>query len=287
MELVILTPAMNSLPRLESCIASVRAQVDPVRGVAVLHRVHDANSADGTREFLDGVDGDEPGYRLEVHIRADRGMYDALNKAFAATGGDIVGHLNTDEQYLPGTLAFVGRFFEEHPDVDVLFGAAVVVDGAGGYICSRMPIRPARLHTRISHLCTFTASMFYRRGAIESLGTYFDTSFTAAGDADLVLRMLDAGLKMATTRRYLSTFVDSGDNLALSPLAGEEQRRLASGAPAWARRVPVLVETHHRVRKLLSGAYTLAPFQYVFITPGGRHETHRVDKPRGRWVNRQ
>ncbi len=37
-------------------------------------------------------------------MEEDCGMYDALNKAVAWGRGDILGHLNADEQYLPGIL---------------------------------------------------------------------------------------------------------------------------------------------------------------------------------------
>jgi len=282
----ILTPAMNSLPHLKSCIAAVRSQATHGEGIELVHRIHDAASSDGTRAYLDSLDRVAPGYRLETCIEPDDGMYDALNRAFAATTGEIVGHLNTDEQYLQGTLEFVSGFFQSHPGVDVLIGAVVVVEPGGGYICSRIPVAPRTLHTRISHLDTLTAGIFYRHRAIESLGVYFDTSFNIAGDADLVLRMLQAGLRMETTSRYLATFMDSGANLALSPRRAEEQQRLAAGAPAWARAAKPLLVAHHRLRKLLRGAYQLDPFQYPFVSPDGHTETHQVDNPRGRWIDR-
>ena len=51
-------------------------------------------------------------------------MYDAINRGFARASGDIVCWLNSDEQYLEGTLAKVADYFETHPDIDVLFGDA-------------------------------------------------------------------------------------------------------------------------------------------------------------------
>ena len=37
-------------------------------------------------------------------------MYDALNKGLRIARGDVLAYLNCDEQYLPGTLAFVTRY---------------------------------------------------------------------------------------------------------------------------------------------------------------------------------
>lgn len=260
--------------------------------IHVHHHVQDACSPDGTREVLSQrlAKSQEPkgnGYTFSYASEKDGGMYNALNRAFASTDGEIVGHLNADEQYLPGTLAFVADYFEKQPKVDVLFGAVVVTDADGNYICSRMPLTPQLLHTQVCHLCSFTASMFFRRSAIEKLGMYFDESFKAAGDADLICRMLKAKLKMVTVRRYFSIFSDSGDNLALSSTAKEERVRMSSLAPRWARELKVLVIISHYIRKLFYGTYTMRKFTYKFIMADGAGDKFvEVLRPKGRWASR-
>lgn len=99
MRISILTPTFNSLAHLRGCVASVRTQAVSGTTLSIHHQIHDARSTDGTREFLDGLAGEADGYRLAYRVEADDGMYDALNRAFAATDGEIVGHLNSDEQY--------------------------------------------------------------------------------------------------------------------------------------------------------------------------------------------
>lgn len=196
-------------------------------------------------------------------------MYDALNRAFAVTTGELTGHLNADEQYQPGALAKVWNWFQAHPQHNILFGAVVVTKGDGSYLCSRLPMIPKEMHTRLCHLCTFTAAMFYRRSVIEKLGKYFDTRFKCAGDADLVLRMIDADLRMGTLGETLSVFIDHGENLALSPQASVEQKRLAStyGFPAiYLRPFTSLV---HRIRKAAHGHYLPKKQHYSFMTPPG------------------
>jgi hypothetical protein len=232
-------------------------------------------------------------------------MYNALNKAFAATApsdttqlatsdvphptsyNSIVGHLNADEQYLPGTLRFVADFFEKHPKVDVLFGAVVVTDAEGNYICSRMPLKPQLWHTQVCHLATFTASMFFRRSAIEKLDCYFDESFQTAGDADLICRMLKAKLKMATVRRYFSVFVDSGDNLAETSQGRLEMRRMATYAPRIVQRLHNLIEGWQKGRKLFGGIYFMKPFTYQFFDKDLSLKQHNVRAPSGVWRNRR
>jgi len=291
--------------------------------VAVHHHIQDGGSTDGTRGFLEklaAVDGSSlvvdggsetldnehsATYQLTFASEADKGMYNALNKAFAATApsdttqlatsdvphptsyNSIVGHLNADEQYLPGTLRFVADFFEKHPKVDVLFGAVVVTDAEGNYICSRMPLKPQLWHTQVCHLATFTASMFFRRSAIEKLDCYFDESFQTAGDADLICRMLKAKLKMATVRRYFSVFVDSGDNLAETSQGRLEMRRMATYAPRIVQRLHNLIEGWQKGRKLFGGIYFMKPFTYQFFDKDLSLKQHNVRAPSGVWRNRR
>ena len=47
------------------------------------------------------------GYTLRVFKEPDAGMYDAINKGIAKMSGDLWAWINSDEQYLPGTLAYV------------------------------------------------------------------------------------------------------------------------------------------------------------------------------------
>ncbi len=288
MKISVLTPCFNAENWISACMMSVARQVSQL--FSLEHFVQDACSTDETLQILEskrclkkmGDKGDQ--YEFRFSSEKDSGMYDALNRAFSKTDGEVVGHLNADEQYLPGTLDFVAKFFEEHPDIDVLFGAAIVVDKDGNYICSRIPLKPQLLHTQLCHLCTFTASMFFRRAAIEKVGVYFDDSFKCAGDADLVCRMLKAKLKMATTRRYLALFADTGDNLALSPQAQREGVLMGERCPELFRKIIPVFELLHRLRKFLCGCYMLRPFSFKFIMTNGSEIICDVKTPKGKWV---
>src|SRR6266704_4923256 len=109
MRFSIITPSFRSSGWLKLCLASVADQ-----RVAVEHIVQDAGSDDGT---LDWLLRDK---RAKVFVEKDQGMYDAINRGLRRASGDILAYLNCDEQYLPGALAAVGKFFEQHSNVDVL-----------------------------------------------------------------------------------------------------------------------------------------------------------------------
>src|SRR3712207_3017954 len=107
----IITPSYNMLPYLKHCASSVRDQK-----VEHEHIIIDGNSSDGTKKWLEQTDG------IQWVSEKDNGMYDALNKGLQLAKGEIVAHLNADEQYLPGTLQFVVDFFDRHPEVDYIVG---------------------------------------------------------------------------------------------------------------------------------------------------------------------
>ena len=47
----------------------------------------------------------------------DAGQYDAINKGFANTGGDVMAWLNSDDKYTPWALWTVGEVFRQLPEV--------------------------------------------------------------------------------------------------------------------------------------------------------------------------
>ena len=105
----IITPSYNYAKYVRECIESVKAQ----EGVTFEHIVFDAVSTDGTLDIL----REYP--HLDVTVKPDRGMSDAINKGFRKAKGKWVMWLNTDDRLLPGALKAVAAFAEQHPEADV------------------------------------------------------------------------------------------------------------------------------------------------------------------------
>ena len=138
------------------------------------------------------------------HVRcADEGHFESY--------GDIIAHLNSDEQYLPGTLDLVNHFFMEHPTVEVLFGDAILIRADGTPLSYRRIVLPLRSHIVACHLGTLTCSTFFRRSVVER-GLSYKGDWRDVGDAALVLSWLDAGVKMAAIRQPLAVFTFTGVN---------------------------------------------------------------------------
>jgi len=267
----VVTPSLNQQQWLRLCVASVADQPD----VSVQHVVQDAGSTDGTVDWI------QSNARVQSVVEKDAGMYDAVNRGLRRATGDILAYLNCDEQYLPGTLARVGRFFADHPEVDMAFGNIVIVDENGGYLCHRKVQAPRLLHTWTCHLSTLSCAMFFRRGLIEREAFFFNPEYRCGGDAEWMTRLLRAGVRMRALGEFTSVFTRTGANLSRDARATVEKAKLARTAPAWVRAGVPLWILHHRLSRWRAGAYRQEPFTFSLYTQGSpeRRVQRRVERP--------
>ena len=89
MKISVVTAVYNSASTVGEAIASVAAQTYP----HVEHIVIEGQSSDGS---LDAVEAARHA-RMRVISEADTGIYDALNKGIAASTGDVVGFVHSDD----------------------------------------------------------------------------------------------------------------------------------------------------------------------------------------------
>jgi hypothetical protein len=122
----LVTPSYQQGQFLERTIASVLDQGYP----ALEYYVQDGGSRDETVEILRRYDELLSGWASEP----DGGQAMAINRGFESTTGEIMGWLNSDDLLLPGALAHVARYFADHPDVDVVYGNRLMIDGNDGQI---------------------------------------------------------------------------------------------------------------------------------------------------------
>lgn len=267
MKFSVITPTRNALDKLKRCVGSVRGQ----SGATVEHIVQDACSTDGTAAWL-AAQRD-----LKAVSEGDSGMYDAINRGWRRADGDVLSWLNSDEQYLPGTLEVVGRYFEQFPEVDFVYGDALIIDGQGALLAARREIRLSRRYIANAFLNAYSCTMFFRRRLWDRGLLPLDTSFRYAADMDLVLRLLEAGATYRKLPKYLSAFTMDGTNLSCDPRMTEEtaqiQRRFGAFSSPAMRRVVTL---GRYVERLLTGSYRRVDVTYEFAAD---------DQPKYRTVN--
>jgi glycosyltransferase involved in cell wall biosynthesis len=274
MRFSIITPSFNPSPWLNLCIASVADQ-----RVELEHIVQDAGSTDGTLDWL------EHDPRVMAIVERDSGMYDAVNRGLRRAQGDILAYLNCDEQYLPGCLEAVDRFFRKHPEVDVLFGDVVVVNSELNYMFHRKVQVPLTGHTWVAHLPVLTCATFFRRTILSHHGLFFDGRLRDVGDAEWMLRLLQNRICMATLQQFTSVFTMTGENMGAKPNAIRERQNLAASAPLLTRMLKPLFIVHHRLRRLTGGIYFQRPFSYGVYTLNSpaRRVDFDVKRPGFRW----
>jgi glycosyltransferase involved in cell wall biosynthesis len=202
------------------------------------------------------------GYTLRIFNEPDAGMYDALNKGIDKMSGDLWAWLNSDEQYLPGTLANVAEWFLRYPDADILCGDALLTDEEWNALSYRRIVVPSWHHARLVHLSSLSCASFYRRSIIEK-GGVFDTGWRSIGDAEWMARMLKSGIQVKACGELLSAYAFTGQNTSASLLAAQEQERweLSHDAPPQWLTLPVVLI--HRLRKMLAGAYRKRTVTYA------------------------
>jgi glycosyltransferase involved in cell wall biosynthesis len=178
----IVTPSYNQGKYIERTIRSVLCQdYSNIEYIVV-----DGLSSDNSKKIIKKYNK----YIDVSIIEKDNGQSDALNKGFKVCTGDILAYLNSDDCYPDkSTITKVVSYFEQYPDVDVIYGQRDTIDADGRFLYC-MPYRPFSkksiyISDYIPQECTF-----WRRNIFEKSGSYVDDTFDFAMDYELWLRFL-------------------------------------------------------------------------------------------------
>ncbi len=188
MKISLVTPSFNQAQFLEDAMLSVLVQEHP----SLEYIVVDGGSTDGSRAILE-----RHADRLAWWVsEPDGGQYDAINKGFSHSNGEIMGWLNSDDKLAPWALSVVSEIFEALPEVEWLTsliqirwdarGRAVRCltprgfSRAGFYAGENLPREGAFSTGWIQQ-----ESTFWRRSLWERAGARVNADYRLAGDFEL------------------------------------------------------------------------------------------------------
>lgn len=199
--LLLVTPSLNQGIYLKRTIQSVINQ----HYEQLFYVIKDGGSSDCSveeiekhEEFLHAWDSS-----------ADDGQASAINTGFAL-GSDMLGSedimawINADDVFAPGAFHFVASYFENNPDVDVVYGNRIIIDSndreIGRWV---LPPHCNRTIRWVDYIPQET--MFWRKRIWESVGGV-DSGFQFAMDWDLICRFADVGAKFVRVPHFLGAF---------------------------------------------------------------------------------
>jgi glycosyltransferase involved in cell wall biosynthesis len=186
----IVTPSYNQGQFLEGAIRSVLQQGYPDLEYVVVDGGSTDRSVEVIRHYADWLS-----YWV---TEPDTGQYDAINKGFARSSGEIMAWINADDMYFPWAFWIVAEIFVTRPEIQWLTsianpywdtkGRAVSCAMQEGY--SRRPFYRGRngIMTGIHKGFIMQEATFWRRSLWEAAGGYVDASLELAADFELWAR---------------------------------------------------------------------------------------------------
>lgn len=186
----IVTPSFNQAQFLEATIDSILSQNYPNLEYIII----DGGSTDSSVNIIK---------KYEKHLsfwcsEPDNGQYDAINKGFRHSTGEIMAWLNSDDMYLPWAMKTVADIMSSLPNVEWLSTLNPVIWDYYGFFSSFTSISGYSLEAFLdgyylllhkNHVaCIQQESTFWRRSLWNRSGGYLSNNFNLAGDFELWCR---------------------------------------------------------------------------------------------------
>ncbi|MDA8561863.1 glycosyltransferase [Gammaproteobacteria bacterium] len=182
----VITPSFNQDKYIERTIQSVLSQnINDFEYI-----VMDGASSDKTVSILKSYSS-----YLKFISEPDNGQAHAVNKGIKMSSGEIIAWINSDDIYYPNTFKKVIKFFDENPNVDILYGNANHINATDHFIDS-YPSESFSLK-KLKETCYFCQpAVFFRKKCISTYGM-LNESLNFCMDYDLWLRFALQGASFA------------------------------------------------------------------------------------------
>ena len=208
----VVMPTWNAESTIQAAVESILGQTDDNFELIVV----DDGSTDNAPEYLKSVRDS----RFKVISVDHGGVVHAANTGIEAAQGDFIARMDSDDLAYPNRLAKQRQLMLERPEIGFC-GAVVDYGGSredqAGYAryvdWVNEQIEPEQISLRRFIESPFSnPSIFYRREVSEAHGNFLDGAFPE--DYELVLRYLDAGVRMAKVPEPLMRWNDPPGRLS-------------------------------------------------------------------------
>jgi glycosyltransferase involved in cell wall biosynthesis len=207
----LVTPVWNSVRYLEATIRSVLSQAYPNLEYIIV----DGGSTDGSVSIICKYESQLNSWVSEP----DRGMYDAINKGFARSSGELMGWISATDMLHAGSLFVIGSVFQTFPDVEWITGRPTGFNDEG----QAVEFLKLRSWSRMAFLAGANRyiqqeSTFWRRSLWERAGGRVDDSRRNASDFELWVRFFRYA-KLYSVDALIGGFRSHPDSIGLQNLA--------------------------------------------------------------------
>lgn len=176
----IVTPNFNGGEYIEETIQSVLSQNYPNLEYIII----DGDSTDDSVAIIKKYESQLTYWVSEP----DKGLYDAIQKGFDKSTGDIMAWINSDDLYHPKAFFIVAEIFKFN-EVNWLQGISTFFDEIGRTVGVESTKRWSKLDYYLGNFKWIQQeSIFWRRSLWETSGGKMETKMKYAGDLELWLR---------------------------------------------------------------------------------------------------
>ena len=177
----IVTPSYNMVNYIEDTILSVISQGYPNLEYIII----DGGSKDGTVDIIRKY---EPWISYWVS-EPDSGMYDAIQKGFEKSTGEIMAYINSDDKYHYNAFFTAASIFSSMEDVDWILGRASFYNEEGSIVDVKDMRKWSKLNYYLGdYKWIQQESVFWRRNLWIKAGSRINSKLKLAGDYELWLR---------------------------------------------------------------------------------------------------
>ncbi len=177
LKISIITPSYNQGQYIEETILSVLNQEYSNLEYIIMDGGSKDDSVELIKKYEDKISFWES--------KKDKGQSDAINKGLKKATGDIVAWLNSDDMYAENALVRVASIFENHPDVDIVYGNVWQVYPSKTVKHINPKFNPKGFLTGVN---LHQPSVFWRRKIHDEIG-FLDQDLYYTMDYDLWLRI--------------------------------------------------------------------------------------------------